>query len=108
MEKDTGHSLSLLRADGGASGNDYLMQYQSDILNTAVERPENRDTTALGVAYLAGIELGLWKDADELRNSIQKVHRFEPKMDENIRQKELSYWNKAVARSKDWSSGQKV
>ncbi len=102
MEKDTGKKLPYLRVDGGATSNHYLMQFQADILNRRVERPKNIDTTAAGSAYLAGIQAGLWKDADELSQWIQDRTIFEPKMTEEERKKQLSYWHKGVDRVKNW------
>lgn len=102
MEKDTGKKLPFLRVDGGATSNHYLMQFQADILNRRVERPKNIDTTAAGSAYLAGIQAGVWKDAEELTEILRDRTVFEPKMSENIRQKELKYWHKAIERVKNW------
>ncbi len=103
MEKDTGKKMDLLRVDGGATANEYLLQYQADILNTPVERPANVDTTALGSAYLAGLEAGVWGSVDDLRKLQSGTSRFEPKMDDAGRDHEIRYWHKAVARVKNWS-----
>lgn len=102
METDTGESLPFLRVDGGATANNYLMQYQSDILNRRVERPANIDTTATGTAYMAGIGAGVWKDADELRSLLRDYSIFNPAMQEDRRSRELRLWKKGVERSKDW------
>ena len=103
MEKDSGIHLSALKVDGGACKNDFLMQFQADIINTPVRRPKCVETTAMGASYLAGLAVGFWKDkADALRNwTIDRV--FEPRMDEVRRVKELSGWSKAVAATRGWS-----
>ncbi len=102
MEKDTGEKMPLLRVDGGATSNNYLMQYQADILGSSVERPSNVDTTALGVAYLAGMEAGVWKDASDLLKLQADRKIFSPHMDDGRRNREITYWNKAVDRVKAW------
>ncbi len=102
MESDTGEKMSSLRVDGGATANSYLMQFQADILDSRVERPGNIDTTALGAAYLAGIEAGVWKDADELIKLQSDTTIFEPKMSSEDRDREIKYWMKAVDRVKGW------
>ena len=103
MEKDTGEKLPSLRVDGGATANHYLMQFQSDILNCPVERPQNADTTALGVAYLAGMEAGIWKNVDDLLKLQEDRTIFRPAMHAERRDRELRYWNKGVERVKNWS-----
>ena len=101
MQEDAGIKLARLKVDGGASANNILMQFQSDILNTPVERPEVIESTAMGAAYLAGIQIGLWKKEDIIRNrKIQKT--FAPAMDETTRTKLYSGWKKAVKRSMQW------
>ncbi len=102
MEKDTGQKLDILRVDGGASANGYLMQYQADILNKKIERPPNLDTTALGSAYLAGMEAGMWSLSD-LRGFQAEAQYFSPSMDEERRSHELAYWRQGVERVRDWS-----
>ena len=103
MEKDSGIHLSALKVDGGACKNDFLMQFQADIINTAVRRPGCVETTAMGASYLAGLAVGFWKNkADVVRNwTIDRI--FEPHMDEARRQKELAGWSKAVACTRGWS-----
>jgi glycerol kinase len=101
MEQDAGLKLGSLKVDGGACANNILMQFQSDILNTDVERPEVIESTAMGAAYLAGIHVGIWKKNDIIRN--RKIQRkFEPTMDEPTRSKLYKGWKKAVERSKGW------
>ena len=101
MEEDSEVPLTTLKVDGGACANDYLMQFQANILNTNVERAEIIESTALGAAYLAGIGVGLWKKEDILNNrKIQK--EFHPDMSEEKRNKLYATWKKAVSRAMDW------
>ena len=102
MEKDTGVELSCLKVDGGASRDGFLMQFQSDILNRTVVRPEVRETTALGAAFLAGLSVGVWKDEDEIRALWAADKTFEPNMESAVREKKLKKWKKAVLRCLDW------
>jgi len=103
MEKDTGEKMPHLRVDGGATSNNYLMQFQADILNCNVERPSNIDTTALGAAYLAGLEAGVWRNTEELLKLQSDRTIFKPAMDAGRRAREIKYWNKAVDRVKNWA-----
>ncbi len=103
MEADTGIALSQLKADGGASRDQFLMQFQSDVLNRCVCRPVIRETTALGAAYLAGLAVGLWQSRDEIKTLWQRDTVFTPTMEEIQRQELLDKWHKAVSRSRDWS-----
>lgn len=96
MESDSKINLKTLRVDGGAVMNDFLMQFQSDILNVPVERPSINETTALGAAYLAGLAVGFWKDIDEVQKHWQLDRQFEPEMDEQRREKLFTGWHKAV------------
>jgi glycerol kinase len=103
MQEDSKIELAELKVDGGACANNFLMQFQADILNTTVERPEVIESTALGAAYLAGITVGLWKKEDIARNrKIEKT--FEPKMDEAKRNKLYNGWKKAVKRTMNWEN----
>ena len=102
MEQDTGAKMDLLRVDGGASSNNFLLQYQADILGTPVVRPTNVDTTALGSAYLAGMEAGVWPSIADLQKLQSDSTRFEPKMQADRREHELKYWKKAVERVRGW------
>ena len=102
MEKDTGIPLSALNADGGASRDKFLMQFQSDILNKPLHRPAITETTALGAACLAGLAVGMWKDRDELRQRRLLSQNYEPHMDQARRETLLRGWHKAVGRSLDW------
>ena len=81
MEKDAGVPLSELKVDGGASRNNLLMQFQSDLLGVNVIRPKVTETTALGAAYLAGLAVGFWNDIEEVKSQWQAEHIFEPKLD---------------------------
>ena len=101
MQEDAGLKLEVLKVDGGACANNILMQFQADILGTEVERPEVIESTALGAAYLAGIQSGLWKKQDITRNrKIQK--RFLPQMEESTRSILYQGWQKAVKRTMGW------
>ena len=102
MEKDTGIPLSALNADGGASRDKFLMQFQSDILNKPLHRPAITETTALGAACLAGLAVGMWKDREELRQRRLLSQNYEPHMDQARRETLLRGWHKAVCRSLDW------
>ncbi len=102
MQRDSGISMPLLRVDGGASANDFLMQFQSDILGAEVIRPSVIESTALGAAMLAGRAVGLWSDADMAK--IQTVSRaFTPHMDGAQRERLLRDWKRAVARAEGWA-----
>lgn len=96
MEADSGIPLNTLRVDGGAVKNDFLMQFQSDILNVPVERPEVNETTALGAAYLAGLAVGFWESLDDISNNWHLDRRFDMTMDEANRHKLYEGWKKAV------------
>jgi glycerol kinase len=103
MQEDSGIRLASLKVDGGACSNNVLMQFQADILDCEVERPEVIESTAMGAAYLAGIHIGIWKKEDIIRNrKIQK--RFRPQMEEATRNSLYKGWLKAVERTKGWAS----
>ena len=102
MATDCGVKPVDLRVDGGASANQFLMQYQSDILGCNVIRPETIETTALGAAMLAGLAVGVWKDLDELRAIWKKDITFVPTMDEEKRRKTMAGWHKAISRTMKW------
>ena len=102
MEEDLGHDLKLLKVDGGASNNNFLMQFQSDILGCEVKRPKVTETTALGACYLAGLAVGFWEDIDDLKNKTNSGTTFTPNMDEELRLKKIKRWHKAVETSFDW------
>ena len=101
MEDDSGLQLKNLRVDGGACANNYLMQFQADILDTEVHRPEVIESTAMGAAFLAGIQVGLWSQEDIDQN--RPMNRiFEPKFDRVKRKRLYKNWQKAVERTKGW------
>lgn len=102
MQEDAGLPLAYLRVDGGASANNFLMQFQADMLNTQVHRPKTLETTALGAAYLAGLAVGYWKDLEEISEEFAIEKEFLPEMSEEKRAKNYKYWKKAVERSMDW------
>lgn len=103
MQEDSGIRLNTLKADGGASNNDFLMQFQADIANVPVMRPACVETTALGAAYLAGLAVGFWPGTKELVSNWQVDRVFQPAMDENKRQAQIAGWKKAVTRSFEWA-----
>ena len=103
MEKDSGIRLSSLKVDGGASANNFLMQFQSDILDTPVDRPKCIETTALGAAYLAGLAVGYWKDLDDIRRNWELGRQFTPQMEEEKRTANIQGWEEATHRSYGWA-----
>ncbi|MBP7342441.1 MAG: glycerol kinase GlpK [Smithellaceae bacterium] len=103
MRSECGIDLCELRVDGGACANNFLMQFQADILNVGVERPEIIETTALGAAYLAGLAVGFWKDQATVAERRQVNRRFEPVMDDEKRDKLYNRWKKAVERARSWA-----
>ncbi|HEV2698945.1 MAG TPA: glycerol kinase GlpK [Terriglobales bacterium] len=102
MAKDSYINLDFLRVDGGMVVNDLLMQFQADILNTPVVRPQVKETTALGAAYAAGLAVGFYKSTDELAANWAVDHRWNPNMNEQARERLYHFWKKAVTRSFDW------
>lgn len=96
MSKDSGIEVQNLRVDGGAVKNNFIMQFQADIVNTPVERPEIQETTALGAAYLAGLAVVFWESKDDIANRWKLEEEFEPKMEEEQRTKLYKGWKKAV------------
>ncbi|GCF93038.1 glycerol kinase [Enterococcus florum] len=96
MSKDAGQEIKLLRVDGGASKNDLLMQFQADILQTPVERASFLETTALGVAYLAGLAVGYWESIEDIKKFIDEGARFDPKMDQERTDDLYKGWQEAV------------
>ncbi len=103
MESDSGIKLSELRVDGGATQNNLLMQFQADVLGVRVVRPKVFETTALGAAYLAGLGVGFWKNADDISAQWQADRAFEPKMPRAEAERLMAGWNKALAHAKDWA-----
>ena len=104
MKRDTGLDIPLLRVDGGATANNLMMQFQSNILNIPIERHAIAETTALGAAYLAGLATGFWRDTDEITANWASDKRFEPSMDAARRNRLYDDWLRAISRSKGWQS----
>lgn len=104
MERDAGIALAELRVDGGASANDLVMQRQADLLGVPVVRPRCIETTALGAAYLAGLQAGFWRDVDEIARLWTPQARFEPGLDTAPRAMELARWRRAVEVSRNWAT----
>lgn len=102
MKEDSGLSFSTLKVDGGAVRNNFLMQFQADILNTDVLRPEITETTALGAAYLAGLAVGFWKDKENIVKNWKLNRKFTPNLSEELRNKYFKGWKKAVEKAKKW------
>ena len=96
MEADSGISLKTLRVDGGVVDNNFLMQFQADLLNVPVERSTINETTALGAAYLAGLAVGFWKDRNEIAKYWRVDRPFEPNMEEAVREDLYKGWQKAI------------
>ncbi|MCR9986461.1 MULTISPECIES: glycerol kinase GlpK [Vibrio diabolicus subgroup] len=103
MQADSGIKLANLRVDGGAVANNFLMQFQSDVLNTEVHRPQVTEVTALGAAYLAGLAVGYWDSIDELQNKAVLDRTFEPHDDEEKRNRRYKGWIRAVKCAQTWS-----
>ncbi|BDR72929.1 glycerol kinase [Clostridium tetani] len=106
MREDSGIDLKALRVDGGASANDFLMQFQADILGVPVQRPEVIETTALGAAYLAGLAVGYWKDKKDVAQNWAISKTFEPDMTKERREELLKGWHEAVKRSMNWEKSE--
>lgn len=104
MEEDSEIKLHKLKVDGGASANNFLMQFQSDILNVSVDRPRIIQTTALGAAYLAGIAVGFWKDQDEILKNWKLDKEYKPEMNVEQRGRNIKMWHKAVKTALFWAN----
>ncbi|MDN5341974.1 glycerol kinase GlpK [Oceanotoga sp. DSM 15011] len=102
MQQDSGIELKALKVDGGAAANDFLMQFQSDILNVPVLRPSVLETTAMGAAFLAGLAVKFWESEKDIQNIWEVNKTFESKMEESDRIKKYKGWQKAVKRAMDW------
>ena len=103
MEEDTGIALKELRVDGGASANNFLMQFQADIVGRTIRRPMIRETTALGAAYLAGLATGVWSSLDDIRSQWTLDRLYQPEMPAAERQRLYAGWKKAVGRAQGWA-----
>lgn len=103
MEKDAEIQLCTLKVDGGASANEFVLQFQSDILNAKVARPEVIETTALGAAYLAGLAVGYWKNKEDIKSNWAVSKTFEPNLPDAKRIELLKGWEEAVSRTRGWA-----
>ena len=102
MEKDAGNKTKEMRVDGGASENNFLMQFQADLLRCDITRPKVTETTALGAAFLAGLAVGYWSSIEEIEKLWQIDETYTPEMEQSKVDNYLHYWHKAVERSKNW------
>jgi glycerol kinase len=102
MQADAGTRLAELRVDGGAARNDFMMQFQSDMIGAPVVRPRVTETTALGAAYLAGLAVGFWKSGEEIAGQWRSERRFEPAMPASRVRELRGYWTEALERAKGW------
>jgi glycerol kinase len=98
MQKDLGHPLTQLNVDGGASVNDLLMQFQSDVLGVKLKRPKHRETTSLGAVFAAGLGVGIWSDLKQIQKTWQEDREFMPNYNSQQRDEALKCWHKAVER----------
>ena len=103
MEMDSGERILELKVDGGASANNWLMQFQADMMDRSVVRPDCVETTALGAAYLAGLAVGFWADLEEIRANWRLGRKLEPRMEEVVRERLLKGWHKAVRCALLWA-----
>lgn len=103
MEEETGVRLTDLKADGGASANNFLMQFQADIIDRPVIRPRIRETTALGAAYLAGLAVGIWDSCRQIKENWTLGRRYCPDMTAARREHLMRHWDKAVSRAREWA-----
>jgi glycerol kinase len=102
MAEDTGEPLHVLRADGGASANQFLMQFQADQLGIPIEVSAAADSTALGVAYLAGLGVGVWKGLDDVAGRWRRAKVYEPRMSQDQRDSLYREWKRALEKAKGW------
>ena len=103
MTEDLGGSLTALKVDGGASANNFLMQFQADVLDCEVKRPQCIETTSLGAAYLAGLATGYWESKEDVLENWQVERSFTPRMEEAQKTKLLRGWKKAVRCVRGWA-----
>merc|ERR1712065_78912 len=104
MQEDSGIELSTLKVDGGATNNDFLMQFQSDILGCDVARPQVTETTALGAAYLAGLAVNFWDSKDQIVKNWAVDKTFKNEIPSVKRDELYSGWQKAIKRAQEWES----
>jgi glycerol kinase len=102
FERDTREKTPQLQVDGGATANDFLMQFQADVMGVPVRRPKVLETTALGTAYLAGLAKGFWKDRRQIARNWQEDRFFEPELGAEKRDALYAGWLRAVERSRNW------
>jgi glycerol kinase len=103
MIKDSGIKIKIVKVDGGASANNYLCQFQSDILGVTVSRPRNVETTAMGAAFLAGLAVGVWKDTDQIKAFWKEDRSFQLSQNQEKVETCLRGWQKAVERARGWA-----
>jgi glycerol kinase len=103
MKADADIDVKELRVDGGATVNNFLMQFQCDVLNTKIIRPKITETTALGAAYLAGLAVGYWKDLNDISNQWQVEKTFEPQMPSLQKDELIKEWKRAIKAVQAWS-----
>ena len=108
MEKDSGIAIPVLRVDGGASNNNYLLQFQADILGKTIERAADLETTGLGAAFLAGLAVGYWDSVDDLQAIAKTGARFEGKMEEEEKERLYAGWQRAVAATRFFAHGKEM
>ncbi|HEX3301472.1 MAG TPA: FGGY-family carbohydrate kinase, partial [Thermomicrobiales bacterium] len=104
MVSDAGSPVTELKVDGGAAGNDLLLQLQADLLGVSVVRSAIQETTALGAAYLAGLGIGYWADESELSRMWQSNGQFAPAISADERESRIAIWRRAVERSRGWAN----
>jgi glycerol kinase len=105
MTSEANLRIPLLRVDGGGTANDFLMQFQADILGVPIQVAEIAETTALGAAYLAGLAVGFWRDTDDIAKQCRAAKAFEPKMSTDQRETLYASWKRAVERARGWATG---
>ena len=103
MAEDAGQAVTELKVDGGACRNDFLMQFQADIINCVVRRPAITETTALGVAYLAGLAVNYWSSKEEIAQRWHAQQQFAPRMEQAVREENCRGWQKAVSKAMHWT-----
>ena len=103
MEEGSGVKLSALKVDGGACKNNFLMQFQSDLIDAKVQRPACVETTAMGASYLAGLAVGFWSSKEDVIKNWALDREFEPEMAAETREKELKGWKQAVGTTLGWA-----
>ncbi|WP_405676464.1 FGGY-family carbohydrate kinase [Streptomyces sp. NBC_01511] len=103
MSEESGQAVTTMRADGGASANDFLLQFQADMLGATIHRPSNVEATASGAAYLAGLGVGIWSDPQDCFRATGDDAVFTPSMDDAVRDANYTQWQRAVERAKGWA-----